>query len=352
MDPCPDLTECTIAGCSADAPDVVAVIWGGDFCGGAWVNLVVADGTGRVRAVDAQAADPYGEVTFTVELDGQATTECSLVGLPTGAIRYQLVCFEGDTSVYAAVLEDMGAPGCQPCPDATGCYDIDAPPVICDFPPCPAFPERGHIEGGGCRADIRIEEEPAPSLRGWVAHDGTLSVTAEETADSPSVVCSLPSTETGGFGPAVCIFDGTETPVEVDLALSPTGTAECALPQCVSAATCELLRIGNACTQGACSCNEGAACLDGEACSDEYGCVAVEMLDGPRVCTDDADCKPCLVGANPACCDQFYDGSALEAVNVYHACPDCCTCELACGSDIPSVTGIHCVGGRCEYTLD
>ena len=360
---CPAPADCPITGCGTDGPAVERVVFGVDACGVPWVDLVEPSGRLATRPW-TDGASPYpSRFHFDVLLDGAPTTRCSIEDLPTGAIRYQLLCFEPDgTPAYAAVLEPDA--GCPPCADPAGCYALDAPPILCTaLLPCPEPPERARVEAsaGGCTATLRLEEPPGPlALPAWTSTRGFLTLSTlvgdplEGDPAVPRATCTL-APAADGYGPAVCtlVQGGQLSSFGLDLrAVRDEDDPTCALPECVLDTSCEQRRVGDRCREGACTCAGGPPCGEGTVCAPESGvpggCVPTPLWDDPRACFADDDCRRCLADAPPACCDQLIDGSALDAVNVFHDCPTCCTCEHACEDVLPP-GDVACEQGRCQY---
>lgn len=351
---CPELDDCPISGCGTDGPEVESIVFGHDQCGVPWVEL--REASGRLTTHPwRELAGPYETpIFFDVLLDGVPTTQCEIVGLPTGAIRYQLTCRDGGEVAYMAVLEPMDYWGCDPCEDVSGCYELETPPILCNaILPCPTPPSRARIAmTQECSFSLRLEEPPAQEVRGWVSSGGLLTFSAQIAGEGVS--CTL-QRDGDTFGPAVCIVPSSLGGgiLRAEGYLTPLDDAECALPECILDATCEALRIGDECREGICRCDGEPACTEGHVCAPGSGapgsCAPEELWDDARACTEDADCRTCLAGEIPACCDQIIDGSALDAVNVFHDCPTCCTCEQSC-EGVTAPADVECgPGGRCRY---
>ena len=347
---CDEVPDCPISGCGTDGPAVEAVLFGLDACGVPWVELREPSGRLTTRPWRASAEGYGAPFEFDVLLDGEPTTHCSFAELPTGAIRYQLMCYEADGALaYAAVMEGEEAADGPACDDAGGCYRVEAPPILCNaLLPCPAAPERARVEmGAGCSVTLRFEEEPALPFHGWLSRSGFL--TFNLSGDMGGARCTL-DFDGDDYGPAVCTTQGGS--LALDLGLVRIADATCALPDCVLDSTCARSRAGDRCEGGVCTCDGGPTCGDGTVCAPESeadeACVPTALWDDPRACRTDADCQACLAGTDPVCCDQLVDGSALDAVNVFHPCPTCCTCSLSC-EGVVAPSSVVCRSGRCGY---
>ncbi len=354
-DGCEGLPDCPISGCGSGGPEIDWVLFGWDLCQAPWV--VLGDASGRLETTEITGDAPYlSPIRFTVLLDGAPTTTCELFELPTGAIRYQLSCFNAaGTLEFAAVLEDFEQ-GCPECPEVGGCYALEGADVLCaQLGTCPTPPTRLFIEPSGrCAARVLLEgpllAEPLPA---WVSHDGVLTLGRRWDVSAPS--CSFPPTDGGGLGPAVCTLraaDGSVSTVTGVSKLTPASAGSCAIPECVLVETCEAAEIGDDCTNGVCTCGAGPACtlplVCGVKADGQPGCVHETLWKDPRACFSADDCQPCLAGQAPSCCDEILDGSALDAVNTLHACPTCCSCSQPCtGVSIPK--SVTCTGGQCRY---
>lgn len=255
FDECEGLAECPITGCDTNPPELSYVIHGADLCEDAWV--VLGDATGRLEARDVVRALPWGLVTFTAYLDGVARSTCRIEGLPTGAVRYQMTCDDmTGVPVHASVLEISSS--CPECPDLSGCYDIEAPPLICDPFSCPEVEVLRIRSTGGCGFQIDIDQLSTPLLAGWISHDGILTFGYAFTGGGgirggTALTCSLSPTD-DGFGPAICrlFSDGEETTLSYDTSISLRTEPDCPLPECVRARTCEIAGLGEECVDGMC----------------------------------------------------------------------------------------------------
>ena len=251
MSECPELTECTIAGCDPEAPGIYHLIQGGDYCGNGWV--VLGDATGRIEARDIVRHSPYGELSFTTYLDEDPQTTCNVVGLPTGAIRYQMTCNDLDgEAVYAAVLETGPCPDCR---DVAGCYAVEADPIICGFMPCPDRVEKVQIlssGGDGCRVSMRFDTASMTLIYGWVSYDGVLTLEYNRYGED-SFACTFENTG-DSFGPAICRSGHGEgaTTMELDISLTRTDEDLCELPECVLDESCQMSNLGETCVDGHC----------------------------------------------------------------------------------------------------
>ncbi len=355
MEPCDDFAPCPVTGCDTDGPVLNYVLHGRDLCGNGWV--VLGDDEGRLGVSDV-GVDGYEGMTFTLLLDGEALGRCSIMGLPTGAIRYQMECLDSAGERFSAtVLEESWGGPCPQCEDSSGCYELQASPINClTIMPCPEVPDRISIEAGTggfrtpCSVTLRFEAEPAPAIGGWISHAGILTLRASG-ANAASVHCSLPPTAEG-FGPAVCMMGSGGEPMELDAHLVRVPDDPCALPQCISEQTCEILEIGDSCQGGDCRCEGNPACDEGTVCvpgrGAPAGCGPEPMWRDPRACEKDADCLECVAAQQPVCCDELIDGSALDAVNYLHDCPACCSCSQSC-EDVVAPTSVSCRSGRCTY---
>jgi hypothetical protein len=349
MAPCEEVASCPVTGCGNDGPQLQWVVHGQDLCGNGWV--VLGDDEGRLGVADVGGTG-YEGMDFTLTLDGEPHGRCSIMGLPTGAIRYQMSCVDLDGErMSATVLEEGWQGPCGQCQDSSGCYELRAAPIACmTILPCPEMPDQVRIDGDGCRVVLRLEAEPAPGIDGWISHAGIFTLRATG-ANVPSVHCSLPRTAEG-FGPAVCTMGQGAPPMEIDAHLVRVPDDACPLPQCISEQTCKLLEIGDRCKDGACTCEGNPACGEGTVCVPRKGapggCGPERLWRDPRACISDADCLECLAGQQPACCDEIIDGSALDAVNYLHDCPACCSCSQSC-EDVVAPTSVSCRSGRCTY---
>ena len=251
MSECPELTECSVAGCGSDVPDIDHLIHGGDFCGNTWVTL--GDASGRVEARDIVRDSPYGEFSFTTHLDGEPATICQVHGLPTGAIRYEMTCDDLDGEpVHAAVLEQGP---CPDCPSVEGCYAIEADSVICGFMPCPDQAEQVQILASGstgCRLTMRFDTTSIPTFGGWVSYEGVVTLGYNQYG-TDSVTCTF-SNSGESLGPALCRMGNGEDAetMAIDIFLTPTGEELCDLPECVFDESCQRANLGESCVDGEC----------------------------------------------------------------------------------------------------
>ena len=251
MHECPELTDCSIAGCGPDVPGITHYMHGGDFCDNDWI--VLGDASGRIEARDVVHSTPYGDVTFTTYLDGDPVSYCHVNGLATGAIRYQMTCNDLDgAAIHAAVLE-MGP--CPSCPDIDGCYEVDNADIICILLGCTDPIEEVQLRvrpGDGCRVDLRADILSTRVMSGWVSYDGVLNLGFNQYGLDP-LFCTLPVSD-DGFGPALCRYghgDGAET-YTIEVYLTRTGEESCELPECVIDESCQMAGVGEDCVNGEC----------------------------------------------------------------------------------------------------
>lgn len=248
-EPCPDFEGCPLTGCDSDPPDVEYLLHGSDYCGDFWIEL--GDPTGRLEARDAEMTTPYGGGAFSAYLDGELMTTCEYVGLPTGAIRYQMTCSDSAGQIVHASVLEVGE-NC-PCPDLSGCYAVEAEQIICDPGPCPPTIDLLRIEQtSSCRVWVVVDEARIFTASGWVSMDGTLTLDMRY-ADSPFNVCSLIN-DGGALGPAIChVGTGDDAAiVPIDVTLTPTGDDSCDLPECISDESCQRASLGETCVDGSC----------------------------------------------------------------------------------------------------
>ena len=249
--PYPELTDCSIAGCGPDVPGIDHLIHGGDYCDNAWV--VLGDASGRIEARDLVRETLYGEYSFTTYLDGDPVSYCNVHGLPTGAIRYQMMCDDpsGET-IYAAVLETGPCPDCR---DVQGCYEVENDDIICLVVGCADPIDKVEIRargGDGCRVYLRADTASIQTLSGWVSYDGVLTLGYDRYGSEP-LNCTFEN-DGDGFGPALCRFgrgDGAET-FELDIFLTPIDDEPCDLPECVLDESCVRSNLGERCVDGEC----------------------------------------------------------------------------------------------------
>lgn len=248
-EPCPDFEGCPLTGCDTDPPDVEYLMHGSDYCGDFWIEL--GDPTGRLEARDAEMTTPYGGGSFSVNLDGEPTTTCNYVGLPTGAIRYQMNCSDSAGQVVHASVLEVGE-NC-PCPNLAGCYSVEAEQIICDPGPCPPTIDVLRIDQtGSCRVWLVVDEARIFTASGWVSSDGILTLDMRYT-DAPFNVCSLINVD-GVLGPAIChVGTGDDAVIIlIDVTLTPIGDDSCELPECISDESCQRASLGETCVDGVC----------------------------------------------------------------------------------------------------
>ncbi len=192
----PACPNCPLTGCQSEVPAPGGLVLVTDECGGARLHLLEADP--RLGVADVQAFGAQDRVTFSFLVDGRRVTECVMTGLPTGAIRYEVICSANGQRVGAAVYEPATARGCSVCPLFTGCYRLRGEELATLLPQPVPDEVRLVLEQQGCRLQGTLLGFPDFPINGLVEPDGTVSLLLH---DPPGLGASC-TTTADGAGPS------------------------------------------------------------------------------------------------------------------------------------------------------